>query len=101
LFAAAKRLDERNYKVAKETGQEKPDSGKQNACAVPGGAASGSSGDPWTAALRVALEPANLCQVLQSEKVEEVQLSSLPVINRATADQLRGLSINNTHHRKH
>jgi len=63
LFAAAKRLDERNYKVAKETGQEKPDSGKQNACAVPGGAASGSL-DPWTEALRVAIDPTNLCQAL-------------------------------------
>jgi len=41
LFAAAKRLDERNYKVSKETVQEKPDLGKQNACAVSGRAASG------------------------------------------------------------
>jgi len=100
LFAAAKRLDERNYKVTKKTGQEKPDSGKQSACAVPGGAAIGRR-DPWIEALRVVIDPTNLCQALQLEKVEEVQLSNLPVINRATIDQLRGLLVNNTHHRKH
>jgi len=99
LYAAAKRLDERNNKAAKENNQKRPDSGISNVRAVPDGTASGSL-DPWTEALRVAIDPINLCQALQPEKVEEVQLSSLPEINRATADQLRGLSVNNTHHRK-
>ncbi len=87
LYAAAKRLDERNYKASKETGQEKQDSGKNNACDIPSGSASGSH-EPWTEALRVALDPANLCQLLKPEKVEEVQLSSLPVINRAIANEI-------------
>lgn len=47
LFAAAKRLDEQKGKAPEGNGQEKPDSGKQNACTVPGSAASGTL-DPWT-----------------------------------------------------
>jgi integrase len=101
LYAAAKRLDAHNNKATKGNGQEKPDSGAQNVHTVPGGATSGSNGDPWAAALRVMLDPANLCQALELDRVEELQLAGLPVIDKAIVNRLRGLSANNTRHRKH
>ena len=69
LFAAANRLDERKNRAAIENGQEKRDSGTQSVRDFPRGAVSGSNSDPWTEALRVAIDPTNLCQALQPEKV--------------------------------
>lgn len=77
--------------------QEKPDSATQHVPTSPSVAASGSGSDPWTTALRVMLDPTNLCQALQPEGVEELQLAHLPVIDKAVANQLlRGLSRNDT-----
>ncbi|MBA7468820.1 Tyrosine recombinase XerC [subsurface metagenome] len=101
LYAAAKRLDEHNNRATKGNGQEKPDSGIQNVRTVLGGTASGSNGDPWTAALRVMLDPANLCQALEPEGVEELQLTCLPAINKTVANKLQGLSRNNARRRNH
>lgn len=57
--------------------------------------------DPWVTALQGMLDPANLCQALESEKVEEVRLNQLPVIDKDAADRLRGLIQNDARRRKH
>jgi len=100
LYAAAKRLDEHNSRAIKGNGQEKPDSGIPNVPTVPGGAASGSYGDPWAAALRVMLDPANLCQTLKPESVEELHLAKL-VMNKPVVNRIRGLPRNNARRRNH
>jgi integrase/recombinase XerD len=44
---------------------------------------------PMAAALKVMLAPNNLVTALEEEKVEELQMSNLPALNKATADRLR------------
>lgn len=100
LYAAAKRLDQHNNKATAEHEQEKPDSTKQNVSAVPSGSANGNR-DPWIEALRVALNPANFYQPLKLEKVEEVSLAKLPVIDRKAADHLRELLQNDAPQNKY
>jgi len=92
-------LDEHNKRATKGNGQEKADSGIQNVHAVPSGAASGSNGDPWIAALRVMLDPANLCQALEPARVEELQLASLPMVDKATVNRLQELFESDTRRR--
>ncbi|MBA7710234.1 Tyrosine recombinase XerC [subsurface metagenome] len=96
LYAAANRLDERNNRVAIENGQKKRDSGTQSVRDFPRGAVSGSNSDPWTAALRVMIDPTNLCQALEPGRVEELQLANLPVIDKAIMNRLKRPSKNET-----
>ncbi|MDP2916698.1 MAG: tyrosine-type recombinase/integrase [Dehalococcoidia bacterium] len=51
----------------------------------------GSADGPWIAALRATLDPANLCQALEPERVEELQLDKLPVMDKAAVSRLLGL----------
>ena len=97
LYAAAKRLDEHNNRPIKGKVREKADSVLQPVNASTTINASGSSGEPWAAALRVMLDPTNLCQVLEPAKVEELQLDRLPLIKKTVV--LRGLSGNNARRR--
>ncbi len=60
--------------------QEKPDSATQHVRTIPSVPGSGSGSDPWGAALRVMLDPANLCQALTREGVEELQVDGLPIV---------------------
>jgi integrase/recombinase XerD len=101
LYAAAKRLDEHNRKGSKENRQETQDSRIQNVHSVPSGATSESVDDPWTAALRVALKPTNLCQALESAGVKELQMDHLPTLDKAATNHLRRLLQNDTRHHKH
>jgi len=101
LYAAANRLNERNNRAAVENGQEKRNSETQSVRDFPSGASSGNNNDPWAAALRVALDPANLYRALEPEKVEEVRLGQLPLVDKNTADRLRELSANNIRRHKH
>lgn len=78
----------------------RPDSAIQHSQTFPSVAASGSA-EPWIAALQVALDPTNLCQALKPERVEELQLAKLPVIDKAAANRLRGLSANSARRCKH
>jgi len=50
----------------------------------------GGDSDPWVAALKVMLDPANLIEALNSENVEDVQLNVLPTT--AVSRALRGAS---------
>jgi hypothetical protein len=100
LYDAVKKLDKYGSNTSRDNRHEKPSSEVQEVRPVPS-STSGGSLDPWTEALRVALDPASLCQALEPEKVEEMQLFRLPTIDKNTADRLPGLSVNNTHHRKH
>jgi len=50
----------------------------------------GGGGDPWVAALKVMLDPANLIAALNSENVEDVQLNVLPTT--AVSRALQGAS---------
>jgi hypothetical protein len=100
LYAAAKGLDERNSTVTTEHEQKKPESGKQSVHAVPGDSTSGSH-DPWTEALRVALDPANMCQALKPENVEEVSLAQFSPIDKDAADYLRRLLQNDIRRAKY
>ena len=54
---------------------------------VPPQGVGGAGGDPWVAALKVILDPANLVEALKSESVEDVQLDVLP--NTAVSRVLR------------
>jgi hypothetical protein len=101
LYAAAKRLDEHNRKGSKENRQETRNPRIQNVHNVRGGATSKSIDDPWTAALRVALEPANLCQALDPARVTEPQMDQLPILDKAATDRLRRLLQNDARHNKH
>jgi integrase/recombinase XerD len=96
LYAAANRLDERNNKTTIESRQEKRDSGAQSIRDFHSGVINGSDNDPWIAALRVMLDPANLCRALEPDKVEELQLSKLLVMDQDTVNRLRGFSENNS-----
>lgn len=68
--------------------QGKPDSAIQHAHTFSSVGESGSSSAPWIAALRVMLDPPNLCQALDPEGVEEVQLAKLPVMDETAVKQL-------------
>jgi integrase/recombinase XerD len=85
LYAAAKRLDERNDKTPEGNGQQKVSPEVHEVRVAPGDSGMRIS-DPWTAALQAVVEPANLCQALKSEGVEEVPLNKFPIIDKATAD---------------
>ena len=50
--------------------------------------ASGSGGDPLIVALQLMLDPANLCRALEAERVVEVRLDKLPVMDKAAANRL-------------
>jgi site-specific recombinase XerD len=51
---------------------------------------SGSGGDPRIAALQLILDPANLCRALEPERVEEVRLDKLPVMDKVAVNLLLG-----------
>ena len=92
LYAAAKRLDAHHNRVTKGNGQEKPNSEVQSVRAVLSGTASGGNNNPWATALRVMLDPSNLCHALEPGGVEELQLANLPVMGKAAVNRLIGLS---------
>lgn len=100
LYAAAKRLDERNSKAPEGNGQEKPSAEGQVVRPVPSSASSGSL-DPRTEALLVAIDPTNLRQVVGTDKVEEVEFTKVPIIDKAAADHLRRLLQDDARRHKH
>ena len=77
---------------------KRPDSAIQhdNNQVFPNIATSESPANPWIEALRVMLDPANLDQALKPDKVKELQLAKLPVMDKAAVNRLRGLSENKT-----
>jgi hypothetical protein len=86
LYAAAKRLEEREGKTSEEVWQQKTSPEVRGVSTVP--LAPGRSNDPWTESLRVALDPNNLGQALKPEKVEDMSLTHLPVIDKTTSDYI-------------
>lgn len=47
------------------------------------------------------IDPINLYEALDLERVEELPLTNLPLIDQVAAKELIKLSTNNTQHRKH
>jgi len=80
---------------------KRPDSAIQHGHTFPSAAASEDSANPWIAAIRVTLDPANLCQALEPDKVEELQLAKLPVMDKVTMNQFLGLSGNKVRRLNH
>jgi integrase/recombinase XerD len=85
LYAAAKRLDKHANMSATKKEQESSGGIEEKQ------AGNGSRDDSRIVALQMVLHPDNLCRALVPEGIGELQLDKVPVINKATADRLRGL----------
>jgi integrase/recombinase XerD len=95
LYAAAKRLEKSNDETKGEIEQEKPGLAVRTILI----AESGSPSNPSTAALEVMLDSANLYQAINPDKVKELRLDTVPVIDQTTANKLRGFLESNIKHR--
>jgi hypothetical protein len=100
LYDAVKKLDKYDSNTSRDNKHKKPSAEVQEVHPAPSSTSSGSH-DPWTEALRVAIDPTNLCQSLGNDKVREVELAKLPVVDKATANHLRKLLQNDTRWHKH
>jgi hypothetical protein len=98
LYDAVKKLDKYDSNTSRDR-HEKLSSEAQESCPTPSNS-SRRSNDPWTEALRVTIGPNNLCESLGNDEVEEVELSKLPVIDKAAANHLRRLLQNDTRQHK-